>query len=109
MLKEKVAVLTSVDPYKTPCSSSSKPPLRDYILPPVNGLLPQRTRFVIHTLSRVDNEGYRPDIDNEQVPSYNGMQAYLHPPVERSKAYYQALNLQQNLSYMVSCPSCQKV
>ena len=53
-------------------------------------MLPQHTRFVIHTLSRVDNEGNRPDIGNQQVPSYSGMQACLHPPVERSKAYYQA-------------------
>ena len=77
-----------MDPYKTPGSSSSEPPIRD--LPPVNGLLPQRTRFVIHTLSRVDNEGNCPDIDNQQVPSYSGMQACIYPPVERSKAYYQA-------------------
>ena len=45
---------------------------------------------MIHTLARVDSNGGQSDVDQQQVPAYNGMQACLNQAGERRKAYYQS-------------------
>ena len=45
---------------------------------------------MILALARLDSNGDRPDVDQQQVPAYSGMQACLNQPGERSKAYYQS-------------------
>ena len=89
-LKQKAAELTSVTPYRASREVSSEPPIRKFSVPPVEGPLPQQRRSVIHALARVDCNGDRPEVDQQHVPSYSGMQACLNPRVERSKPYYQS-------------------
>ena len=89
-LKQKAAELTSVTPYRAAREVSSEPPIRKFSVPPVEGPLPQQRRSVIHALVRVDCNGDRPEVDQQHVPSYSGMQACLKPRFERSKPYYQS-------------------
>ena len=51
--------------------------------------MPQKKRSVIHALSRIDEKGDRPDVEQQKVPGYSGMQACLNEGGDRSKAYYQ--------------------
>ena len=44
---------------------------------------------MIHALARANSNGDQADVDQQQVPTYSGMQAYLSHVVERSKSYYQ--------------------
>ena len=89
-LKDKAGELTKVTQYSLPRNASSEPPIRKSSAPPIDGTLPQKKRSVIHALARVDRNGARPDVDQQQVPAYSGMQACLNPHGERSKAYYQS-------------------
>ena len=41
-------------------------------------------------MARVDSNGDQPDVDQQQVPAYSGMQPRLNQAGERSKAYYQS-------------------
>ena len=45
---------------------------------------------MIHALARSDCNGDRPEVDQQEVPAYSGMQACLNQDGERSKAYYQS-------------------
>ena len=90
-LKAITTELTSVNPYQTPGSERSEPPIRRHRVPPVNnGSLSQRTRSVIHALTRADIRGTHPEVEQQQVSAYSGLQACVNPPVERRKAYNHA-------------------
>lgn len=87
-LKQKCADMTQVYQYRCPPGSNSEPPIRPMVEPPVNGTDPQRTRSVIHALSRADNDGVRPPPHEQRVPAYSGAQSCRQPSVGRSKPYY---------------------
>ena len=87
-LKRKCADLTRVKQYRCPPDGKREPPVRSAVDPPINGTAPQRARSVIHALSRTDNNGTRPPPGEQQVPAYSGAQSCLHPPPNKSKAYY---------------------
>ena len=57
---------------------------------PLNGTSLQRTRSVIHALSRTDNTHTRPPPDEQRVPAYRGSQSCRYPPSCKSKPYYHA-------------------
>ena len=75
-LKELNQSLTEATPYKT--THKAEPPVRarpqsEHQL----DTLKQRTRSVIHVLSRVDDELNRPDVTEQRVPSFPGIVKYL--------------------------------
>ena len=66
-LKEKAGELTKVTQYILCRGTSSKPRVRRYTAPPIDGPLLQKKRSVIHALARVDTNGDRPDVDQHQL------------------------------------------
>lgn len=87
-LKQKCAELTRVQQYKCPTGSTSEPPARPKVQPPVNGSAQQQARSVIHALSRANNDGTRPAAHEQQVPAYSGAQSCRLPSPIKSKPYY---------------------
>ena len=85
-LKEKEGELTKVTQYIVSRGTSSEPLVRRYTASPIDGSLTQKKRSVIHALARVDSNGDRPDVDQQQFPAYSGMQACLNQAGERSKS-----------------------
>ena len=77
-LKEKAGELARVTQYIVSRGTNSEPPVCRYTAPPIDGSLPQKKRSVIHALERVHSNGDRPDVDQQQVPAYIGMQACLN-------------------------------
>ena len=65
--------MTKVTQYIVSRGAKSKLPIRRY-----TGSLSQKKRSVIHVLARVDSNGDRIDVDQQQVPAYSGMQACLN-------------------------------
>ena len=78
-LKEKAGELTKVTQYIISRGTNSEPPIRRYTAPPIDGSLPQKKRSVIHALARVDTNGDRCDVDQQQVPAYSGIQCMSEP------------------------------
>ena len=89
-LKVKARELTKVTQYTVSRRTSSEPPVPRYAAPPIDGSLPQKKRSMIHALARVDSNDDQPNVDQQQVPGYSGMQACLNQAGEHSKAYYQS-------------------
>jgi hypothetical protein len=87
-LQQKWADLTEVHQYRCPLGSTSEPPIRETVDPPVEGTESQRIRSVIHALSRTKNDGEIMPPDEQQVPAYSGAQSYHLPSVNKSKPYY---------------------
>ena len=75
--------------YIVSTGASTEPLVQRYNTPPIDGSLPQNKQSVINALARADSNGDQPDVDQQQVPAYSGMQAYLSHVGERSKSYYQ--------------------
>ena len=46
---------------------------------------------MIQSLARIDCNGDRTEMDQQEVPAYSGMQACLNQDGERSNAYYQSI------------------
>ena len=70
--------MAKVTQYIVSRGAKSKLPIRRYTAPPIDGSLSQKKRSVIHVLARVDSNGDRIDVDQQQVPAYSGMQACLN-------------------------------
>ncbi|MES9879868.1 MAG: hypothetical protein ABW185_03205, partial [Sedimenticola sp.] len=87
-LQQKCAELTQVHLYRCPPGSKSEPPIRPKVDPPMEGAVPQRTRSVIHALSRINNDGERPKPHEQQVPAYSSTKSCHHPLPTKSKPYY---------------------
>lgn len=74
-LKKKFDDLTEVRQYITPHSMTSEPPVCEQTEVPVSGLHPQRVRWVIDALSRIDSEGKRPNPRKQRVLAFFGAQS----------------------------------
>lgn len=86
-LTRKCGEITHVQQYRCPPGSTSEPPIRARVNPPVNGTAPQCARSVIHALSRTNNDGTRPLPHEQRVPAYSGAQSCRCPPPNKNKAY----------------------
>ena len=75
--------------YIVSTGAGTEPLVQRFNTPPIDGSLPQNKQSVIHALARANSNGDQADVDQQQVPTYSGMQAYLSHVVERSKSYYQ--------------------
>ena len=87
-LEEKCKELTDVRQYVCPQGASNEPPVRSAVTQPIAGIYAQRFRSVIHTLSRMNANGERPSVEDQNVPSYSGFQSCLLPSTVKSKPYY---------------------
>ena len=74
-----------VTPYRT--IRRGEPPIRPETPTSSSGTAIQR-RNVIHTLVPVDENGDRPDIAQQKIPTYNGFQASLRMSQGKCKAYF---------------------
>lgn len=87
-LTQKCGDMTHVHQYRCPLGSTSEPPIRARVNPPMNGTAPQCARSVIHALSRTNNDGTRPLPHEQRAPAYSGAQSCRCPPPNKSKAYF---------------------
>ncbi|XP_071094997.1 protein crumbs-like [Haliotis cracherodii] len=87
-LKELGSEMQNIDPYKT--IKRGEPPIRAET--ENNSILfdtsTQRTRGVIHALSRAQDDLSRPKPEEQQVPGYKGFHANMSQPQEKSRAIY---------------------
>ena len=81
--KELNKTMKDITPYKT--KRHSEPPVRTRPLVEEKlDTVKQRTRSVIHALSRADNNLCRPHLKDQKVPSFSGFQARMSQPVQKS-------------------------
>ena len=89
-LKQKCENLKNIAQYVCPPGASSEPPIRGRVRPPSDNCLTQRTRSVIHSLCRGNNECIRPEPSDQRVPTYSGFQSCLDNRHFISKPLYHA-------------------
>ena len=89
-LKQKCENLKNIAQYVCPPGASSEPPIRGRVRPPSDNCLTQRTRSVIHSLCRGNNECIRPEPSDQRVPTYSGFQSCLDNRHFISKPFYHA-------------------